>query len=336
MSHELEYEEASAIMHLHTPYNRELQQNDENEVRDDQHEEKDYKVTLEDGEDSEKIWSEDDIHKNETWLNVAENYDGDSTKHRNDRLNKEERPNFKSINNEDETCLKGTSFHPTSPPRYLSPSESYSTKEQTIPISFSNTFSQATIPLAIPNISFGSSSCQHDIDIARIVNPIVKCISDMKSEFQTQFFKHHYEVDPNPSAHMTNVGEEWQNTEFMDQYAAFTAGRLLDVILTMKLPEEAKKCLVQARHIIWEKVLHHHNTVHIYFENVSMISGDNVISRENGSVVKEKNKNQPITVISTNVEEQASTTVTTNDESSNDQEDYILSTNNKCRKDLFD
>ncbi|CAG8601498.1 5007_t:CDS:1 [Funneliformis caledonium] len=245
------------------------------------------------------------------------------------KLYDDERNNSEPINNKGKTCLEGSCIYPTSP------------RFQSSPESFSPTHSQASepkIPLEMRKKAKGKSSCQ--IDVSRIVNPIVKCISDLKSEFHTQFSKRHYDMDPNPytaKPHTTKIGEEWQDPEYQNDEAV-TAGRLLDVILTMKLPKEAKKRLVQARDIIWDKILHHRNTTtfeniiiqsstpravyidpvanadsslgHTHFEIIRSHDNNgnnNKSSKEDGSLIPKNNQEK------SNVKEQTSTVVTTDD-----------------------
>jgi hypothetical protein len=115
------------------------------------------------------------------------------------------------------------------------------------------------VPFEISPMSLGDSSPQDDVDAARIVNPIMRCIADLKSDFRTQLAKFHYRADPRLDE--VKVDENWQHTEFekpQDQHcydAIVTAGKLLDVIMPLQLPEEAKEHLAQARHILWEKAL---------------------------------------------------------------------------------
>ncbi|CAG8807135.1 25340_t:CDS:2, partial [Dentiscutata erythropus] len=107
------------------------------------------------------------------------------------------------------------------------------------------------------------------VNIAKIVDPIMRCIADLKSDFQAKFIKFHYDhKDSTNNYSTTNISltnnstkriksiksvfkgdddDDWQSIEFekaQDQKrydSAITAGKLLDFLLTFQLPDEAKE-----------------------------------------------------------------------------------------------
>ncbi|CAI2169531.1 7552_t:CDS:1 [Funneliformis geosporum] len=279
----LQLEEPSVILQqleqLHIANNDSFVHDVENDVRGCEVEieithEKDHNLALEDGNSntfSEKRWddcySEDGIqstitNNNDKDVSSVDGSDISLPKHRKYYKCDDERTDSDSFSNEDEPISEDTSFHLTSPQRITSSSNAYPSYEQITPIKFSNArlqVNEMNVPLDVSPMSLGNVSSQDDIDVARIVNPIVRSIADLKSEFHAQLAKLHYYMEPNINA--MNVNDDQQHTEFensQDQCrydAVVTAGKLLDVIIPLQLPEEAKKCLIQARNIIWEKSL---------------------------------------------------------------------------------
>jgi hypothetical protein len=229
--------------------------------------EQDRKPTLDNSIGNEKTWnvettcrSEDGSH--EIGSNIINDNEKDATssvdesdyslpKHRKDCPSDDERTDSESLSNEEEELASEESnYRPASIPY-----------EQMTPTKPSNTHLQvngANVPFEISSMSFGDSS-QYGIDVTRVINPIMRSIADLKSEFRTQLAKFHYCADPNLDG--IKVDENWQHIEFekpQDQHrydAIVTAGKLLDVIMPLQLPEEVKEHLAQARHILWEKSL---------------------------------------------------------------------------------
>ncbi|RIA98032.1 hypothetical protein C1645_870943 [Glomus cerebriforme] len=214
--------------------------------------------------------SEDGSH--EIGSNVTNDNDKDASssvdesdfslpKHRKDYPSDDERTDSEPLSNEeDEIDSENSNYRLNSPRRFPSSSERYEQMTPTKPSNIHLQVNGANVPFEISPMSLGDSSIQDDdIDVARIISPIVKCITDLKSEFRTQFAKLHYRPDPNLDG--MKVDENWQHTEFEKSQvqhcydAIITAGKLLDVIMPMQLPEEAKEHLVQARHILCKKAL---------------------------------------------------------------------------------
>ncbi|KAF0561850.1 hypothetical protein F8M41_017410 [Gigaspora margarita] len=99
-----------------------------------------------------------------------------------------------------------------------------------------------------------------DNSVVNVVNPIISCITDLKSDFHAEVEKLHYRVDPNLLGSMKGL-DDWQNSEFeksqdQNRYdSVIMAGKLLDLVLTFSLPNEVNERISQARHILWEKAL---------------------------------------------------------------------------------
>ncbi|CAG8597674.1 4274_t:CDS:2 [Gigaspora rosea] len=97
-------------------------------------------------------------------------------------------------------------------------------------------------------------------NVSKIVNPIISYIADLKSDFHSEMEKLHYRIDPNLIGSMKGL-DDWQNSEFeksqdQNRYdSVIMAGKLLDLVLTFSLPNEANERISQARHILWEKAL---------------------------------------------------------------------------------
>ncbi|CAG8650214.1 26681_t:CDS:1 [Dentiscutata erythropus] len=97
-------------------------------------------------------------------------------------------------------------------------------------------------------------------NVSKIVNPIISCIADLKSDIHAEVEKLHYRVDPNLLG-STKGSDDWQQSGFeksLDQNrydSVITAGKLLDLVLTFSLPDEVNERISQARHILWEKAL---------------------------------------------------------------------------------
>ncbi|CAG8601464.1 5005_t:CDS:1 [Funneliformis caledonium] len=347
----LQLEEPSVILQqlekLHISNNGSYEHDVENDVRGCEEVEithvKDHNLTLEVGDSNtfkEKGWddcySEDGVqsiitNNNDKDVSSVDGSDISLPKHRKYYPCDDERSDSESFSNEDETISEDTNFHLTSSRRFTSSSNAYPPYEQITPTKISNSPFQVNAPLEVSPMSLGNGSSQDDIDVARIVNPIVRSIADLKSEFHTQFAKLHYCVEPN-----INVADDRQYTEFensQDQCrydAVITASKLLDVIIPLQLPEEAKKCLVQARNIILEKILLYRVSspstqaaddadpatvdsipegVKTFPEFTFLGTTNNDSSEENGLSVQRRNNRDCYHQISTNSDEQFSTAV---------------------------
>ncbi|CAG8501800.1 4947_t:CDS:1, partial [Scutellospora calospora] len=148
----------------------------------------------------------------------------------------------------------------SSPPRL----QTVSPKDENTPVqvpdnSIVNIGDVSSLNLSSLNLQQVDSS-DLDPNVSKIVNPIVSSIADLKSDFHAELEKFHYRVDPKVIGSMKG-SDEWQQTEFekaQDQShydAVITAGKLLDLMLTFILPNEAYEHISQARHILWEKAL---------------------------------------------------------------------------------
>ncbi|CAG8524759.1 25099_t:CDS:2 [Cetraspora pellucida] len=91
-----------------------------------------------------------------------------------------------------------------------------------------------------------------EFNVSKIVNPIINCIADLKSNFHAELEKLHYRVDPKLFSSMNGSSDDWQPAEFekaqdQNRYdAVITAGKLLDLILSLFLPNEANEHISQA------------------------------------------------------------------------------------------
>jgi hypothetical protein len=213
---------------------------------------KDRKTTLDNNVTNEKKWSDEitchsedgsheigsnvtcDNDKDKGYISSADESDFSLPKHRKDYPSDDERTDSEALSNEEDEIGS----------------------EDSVPSRLQ--INGTNVPFEASTMSLDDNSLQDD-DTERIVNPIVRCIADLKSEFRTQMAKIHY--CPGPNLNEVKVDENWQHTDFdklQDQYcynAIATAGKLLDVIMPMQLPKEAKEHLTQARLILREKAL---------------------------------------------------------------------------------
>ncbi|GBB86862.1 hypothetical protein RclHR1_01330016 [Rhizophagus clarus] len=238
---------------------------------------KDRKTTSDNNINNEKKWSDEttchsedgsheigpnitnDNDKDKDYNSSADESDFSLPKHRKDCPSDDDGTDSEPFTNEeDENDSEDSSYRLV--PQQKSSSETYTPYEQITPIKLSNTLqvNGTNVPFEVSPMSLGDNSLQdNDLDIARIVNPILRRISDLKSELRTQLAKVHY--CPNPNLDEVKVDENWQHTEFeepQDQYCyntIATAGKLLDIIMPMQLPEEAKEHLAKARRILLKK-----------------------------------------------------------------------------------
>lgn len=251
-----------------------------------------------------------DNDKDKDYTSSADESDFSLPKHRKDYPSDDERTDSEPLSNEEDETGSEDSNYRLIPLQKLS--EIYTPYEQTTPIKSSNTLqiNGTNDPFEVSPMTLGDSSLQDDdIDIARIVNPIVRCIADLRSEFRTQLAKIHYCPDTNLDK--VKFDENWQHTEFeksQDQYcynAIATAGKLLDVIMPMQLPEEAKEHIAQARHILWKKaLLCRTNTENINLSSSSISQADNDIDSATATVTTPNNNSKSGTeLVSSNTNE---------------------------------